>query len=112
MAAAILSAIIFPMSWQLLLVYICVGGVVGFLSTFDELPKVLAFIILVVFPRMGTDWMAAIAPQWHSTRWEPSMVVLGAMAAVILAFIRPPLRSRYARSLVARFGRIIELARR
>lgn len=90
--AAIISAFIFPMSWQLFVVYICVGGVIGFLSTLDELPKVLAFIILVVVSRMGQDWMAAIAPQWHSTRLEPSMVVLGAMAAVSLAFVHRPLR--------------------
>jgi uncharacterized membrane protein (DUF485 family) len=90
--AAIISAFIFPMSWQLFVVYICVGGVIGFLSTLDELPKVLAFIILVVVSRMGQHWMAAIAPQWHSTRLEPGMVVLGAMAAVILAFVHRPLR--------------------
>ena len=55
----------------------------------DELPKLLAFIILYVVAQMGPDWMAAVAPQWHSTRWEPGMVMLGAMAAVILGgFIR------------------------
>ena len=93
LAAAIVSAIIFPMSWQLLVVYSAVGGVIGFLSTLDELPKILAFIILALVSRMGPEWMAAIAPQWHSTRWEPSMVVLGGMAAVILgAFARRPVR--------------------
>jgi len=92
-AAAILSAIIFPMSWQLLLVYICVGGVIGFLSTLDELPRLLALVILAVVSGMGPAWMAAIAPQWHSTRWEPGMVLLGAMAAVHLrGLVRRPLR--------------------
>ena len=90
--AAIISAFIFPMSWQLFVVYICVGGVIGFLSTLDELPKLLGFIILVVVAWMGPDWMAAIAPQWHSTRSEPGVVVLGAMAAVSLAFVHRPIR--------------------
>jgi hypothetical protein len=90
--AAILSAIIFPMSWQLFVVYISVGGVIGFLGTLDELPKLLGFIILAVVAYMGPDWMAAIAPQWHSTRVEPSIVVLGAMAVVGLAFVHRPLR--------------------
>jgi len=92
LAAAIISAFIFPMSWQLFVVYIRVGGVIGFLGTLDELPKLLALIILYLVGLMGTDWMEAIAPQWHSTRWEPSLVALGAMSAVILAFVHRPLR--------------------
>lgn len=63
-AVAIISVFIFPMSWQL----------------------------LVVVAYNGPDWMAAIAPQWHSTRSEPSMVVLGAMGAVILAYVHRPIR--------------------
>lgn len=90
--AAIVSAFVFPMSWQLFVIYICVGGVIGFLGTLDELPKLLGFIILVLVGYMGPDWMAVIAPQWHSTRSEPALVVLGAMAAVGLAYVHRPIR--------------------
>jgi uncharacterized membrane protein (DUF485 family) len=89
---AIVSAFIFPMSWQLFVIYICIGGVIGFLGTLDELPKLLGFIILVVVAYMGPDWMATIAPHWHSTRTEPAVVVLGAMAAVGLAYVHRPIR--------------------
>ncbi len=95
LAAAILSAFVFPMSWQLFVVYICVGGVIGFsrlLSTLDELPKVLAFIIMYVVALEGTDWMEAVAPHWYSPRWEPRTVVLGAMAAVMLTYVHRPIR--------------------
>jgi hypothetical protein len=92
LVAAILSAIIFPMSWQLFLVYLGIGGVIGFLSTLDELPKLLGLIILTVVSRMGPDWMSSLAPQWHSTRWEPSMIMLGAIAAVILTYVHRPIR--------------------
>ena len=91
-AVAIVSAFIFPMSWQLFVIYICVGGVIGFLGTLDELPKVLGLIILVLVAYMGPYWMAVIAPQWHSTRVEPAMLVLGAMAAVILTYVHRPIR--------------------
>jgi hypothetical protein len=91
-AVAIISAFIFPMSWQLLVIYIGVGVAIGFLGTLDELPKLLGFIIFVVVAYMGPDWMAAIAPQWHSTRTEPAMVVLGAMAALALAYVHRPIR--------------------
>jgi hypothetical protein len=86
-AAAVISAFIFPMSWQLFVIYISVGVVIGLLGTLDELPKFLGFIILVLVAYLGPDWMAAIAPHWHSTRSEPGIVVLGAMAAVALAYV-------------------------
>jgi hypothetical protein len=92
LVAAIVSAFIFPMSWPLFVVYLGIGGVIGFLSTLDELPKLLGFIILVVVSRMGPDWMSSLAPQWHSTRWEPSMMLLGASAAVILTYLHRPIR--------------------
>jgi hypothetical protein len=80
------------MSWQLLVLYIGIGVVIGFLGTLDELPKLLALIILVVVTYNGQDWMAAIAPHWHSTRSEPPMVMLGAMAAVAVAYVHRPIR--------------------
>lgn len=91
-AAAIISAFIFPMSWQLFVIYISVGVVIGFLGTLDELPKLLGLMILILVAYMGPDWMAAIAPQWHSTRSEPGIVVLGAMAAVGLVYVHRPIR--------------------
>lgn len=91
-AVAIISAFIFPMSWQLFAIYISVGAMSGFLGTLDELPKFLALSILVVVGYNAPDWMAAIAPQWHSTQSEPALVMLGAMAAVGLAYVHRPIR--------------------
>jgi hypothetical protein len=92
LVAAILSAFLFPVSWQVFVVYLGIGAVIGFLSTFDDLPKVLGLIILIVVSWMDPKWMSSIAPQSHSSRWEPSMIMLGAMSAVILAYVHRPIR--------------------
>jgi hypothetical protein len=88
-AAAIVSAIIYPMSWPLLLLYSCLGGAIGFLGTLDKLPGILSVAILLIITWKGYDWMASIAPQWHSTWWQPGLTLLGAAYVVYLrAFAR------------------------
>src|SRR5689334_897956 len=85
----IASLLVVPMSWQLLLEYVCIGIVAGVLGFLDELPRFVAFVILIVVVYMGQNLMSVIAPHWHSTTWQPGLVVLGAMSAVFLtAFLR------------------------
>jgi amino acid transporter len=82
----------FPTFWQPFAIYISLGVVTGFLGTLDELPKFLALIILVLVVYNGPEWMAAIAPQWHSTQSEPALAMMGGMAAVGLAYVHRPIR--------------------
>ena len=72
------------MSWQLWLIYGGIGASLGVLATLDELPRLLALVIFVVGERMGATWMEEIAPHWHSTWWQPGLVMLAAACGVTL----------------------------
>jgi len=91
---SIVSLLVAPVSWQLVLVYFSLGMLGAFFNTLDDLGKVLILILIVVGVDWITDELRRLEPQWHVAWWQPILLVAGSMA-LAWALRRAPLgRSR------------------
>jgi membrane-bound ClpP family serine protease len=82
--AAVLSLVISPVSWPLLLIYAGIGVVVGLLEVVSRPTAVVGVLILIFGVQSAANRLSRVAPQWHAAWWQP---VLIAVATSVLVYL-------------------------
>jgi hypothetical protein len=84
LTAGIVSVLVSPPFWGVLVIYITLGLVVGVLGNIDELTGIVALLIFLVGVGAGASALGRFAPKWEVAWWQPSLITLGAIAAVTI----------------------------
>lgn len=83
---AIVSLFFSPMAWPLLLIYACLGLLVGLIPEGYQLLGLLGVIGLIWALNAGPGWLDHLAPHWYAAWWQPGLVALaGAGLARLMA---------------------------
>ncbi len=82
--SAVVSLLISPMTWPLLVVYGTLGLIVGLLQRLDELAGLVSMPIIVFGLLLVPNWLYRLSPHLTAAWWQPGLIVLGSVALVHL----------------------------
>jgi hypothetical protein len=79
-----LSLFFYPLGWQLLVIYVGIGTVAGFLQTQGQLSALLALVLIIFSVEAGPSWLNRLAPDSIPAWWQPGLLILAGLGLVYL----------------------------